>query len=175
MSDGSQAEQRDVRDNRRRHRQQHRDRGTRGAIEQLADFAAALAAGEPASAFSGKLSNSMQRYHGDNITAAKSADTRQRRIDKAIALFRAGQATVTTPAHRHSAIDVEASCGGSFRARSACPRPGSASAKDLTGRPGWRVGVLARAASTFGHQLPGCLNGGSPKCAHLQRESPCRS
>src|SRR5215469_424947 len=56
-----------------------------------ADFAAALAADEQASAFFGKLSNSVQRYHVDNITAAKSADTRQRRIDKAIALFRAGR------------------------------------------------------------------------------------
>jgi hypothetical protein len=56
-----------------------------------ADFAAALAADEQASAFFGKLSNSMQRFHVENITAAKSADTRQRRIDKAIALFRAGE------------------------------------------------------------------------------------
>ena len=38
-----------------------------------------------------KLSNSMQRYHVDNINAAKSADTRQRRIDKAIALFLDGK------------------------------------------------------------------------------------
>jgi antitoxin component of MazEF toxin-antitoxin module len=56
-----------------------------------ADFAAALTADEQASTFFGKLSNSMRRYHVDNITAAKSADTRQRRIDKAIALFRAGK------------------------------------------------------------------------------------
>ncbi|HLJ99678.1 MAG TPA: YdeI/OmpD-associated family protein [Streptosporangiaceae bacterium] len=56
-----------------------------------ADFAAALAADEQASAFFGKLSNSMQRYHADSITAAKSADTRQRRIEKAITLFRAGK------------------------------------------------------------------------------------
>ena len=56
-----------------------------------ADFAAALAADEQASVFFGQLSNSMQRYHAGNITAAKSADTRQRRIDKAIALFRAGK------------------------------------------------------------------------------------
>ncbi len=56
-----------------------------------AGFAAALAADEQASVFFGKLSNSMQRYHAGNITAAKSADTRQRRIDKAIALFRAGK------------------------------------------------------------------------------------
>jgi Bacteriocin-protection, YdeI or OmpD-Associated/Domain of unknown function (DUF1905) len=56
-----------------------------------AEFAAALAADEQASVFFGKLSNSMQRYHIGNITAAKSAETRQRRIDKAIALFRAGK------------------------------------------------------------------------------------
>ena len=56
-----------------------------------ADFAAALAADEQAGAFFGKLSNSLQRYHIDSVTSAKSADTRQRRIDKAIALFRAGK------------------------------------------------------------------------------------
>ena len=56
-----------------------------------ADFAAALAADEQAGAFFGTLSVSMRRYHVDTITAAKSADTRQRRIDKAIALFRAGK------------------------------------------------------------------------------------
>jgi hypothetical protein len=55
------------------------------------DFAAALAADEQAAAFFAGLSNSMQRYHVDNITAAKSADTRQRRVEKAIALFRAGK------------------------------------------------------------------------------------
>ena len=47
-----------------------------------ADFATALAADQHASVLFGQLSNSMQRYHIDNITAAKSADTRQRRIDK---------------------------------------------------------------------------------------------
>ncbi len=56
-----------------------------------ADFAAALAADERAKTFFGKLSNSMQRYHIDTINAAKSADTRQRRIDKAIALFLDGK------------------------------------------------------------------------------------
>jgi hypothetical protein len=56
-----------------------------------ADFAAALAADERARAFFEKLSNSMQRYHVDNINAAKSADTRQRRIDKAVALFLDGK------------------------------------------------------------------------------------
>jgi hypothetical protein len=56
-----------------------------------ADFAAALAADEQAGVFFGKLSNSLQRYHVDSITAAKGADTRQRRIEKALALFRAGK------------------------------------------------------------------------------------
>jgi hypothetical protein len=55
------------------------------------DFAAALAADEQAGAFFGGLSNSLQRYHIDNVNGAKSADTRQRRIDKAIELFRAGK------------------------------------------------------------------------------------
>src|SRR5258708_30109532 len=56
-----------------------------------ADFAAALAADQQAGAFFGELPNSLQRYHVDNVNAAKSTDTRQRRIDKAIALFRDGQ------------------------------------------------------------------------------------
>jgi hypothetical protein len=56
-----------------------------------ADFAAALAADEQAGAFFGTLSNSLQRYHSDSVASAKSAETRQRRIDKAIALFRAGK------------------------------------------------------------------------------------
>ena len=60
-------------------------------VDVPADFAAALAADERARAFFEKLSNSMQRYHVDNINAAKSADTRQRRIDKAIALFLDGK------------------------------------------------------------------------------------
>ena len=60
-------------------------------VDVPADFAAALAADERARAFFEMLSNSMQRYHVDNINAAKSADTRQRRIDKAIALFLDGR------------------------------------------------------------------------------------
>lgn len=55
------------------------------------DFAAALASDERASAFFGTLSNSLQRYHVDNINAAKSPGTRQRRIDKAVALFLDGK------------------------------------------------------------------------------------
>jgi len=55
------------------------------------DLAAALAADEQAGAFFAGLPNSLQRYHVDNVNAAKSADTRQRRVEKAIALFRAGR------------------------------------------------------------------------------------
>jgi hypothetical protein len=55
------------------------------------DFAAALAS-EPATAkFFESLSNSLQRYHVDNINAAKTPETRQRRIDKAQTLFRDGK------------------------------------------------------------------------------------
>jgi Bacteriocin-protection, YdeI or OmpD-Associated/Domain of unknown function (DUF1905) len=55
------------------------------------DFAAALAADPNARAFFGKLSNSLRRYHVDNINAAKTPETRQRRIDTAITLFREGK------------------------------------------------------------------------------------
>ncbi|MBO0805353.1 MAG: DUF1905 domain-containing protein [Nocardiopsaceae bacterium] len=60
-------------------------------VDMPADFAAALAADERAKAFFGTLSNSLQRYHVDNVNAAKSAETRQRRIDKAVALFLDGK------------------------------------------------------------------------------------
>ena len=60
-------------------------------VEVPADFATALAADDRARAFFGELSNSLQRYHVDNINAAKSAETRQRRIDKAVALFLDGK------------------------------------------------------------------------------------
>ena len=55
------------------------------------DFAAALSADPAAAAFFAELSNSLQRYHVDNIGAAKTAETRQRRVDKAISLFRQGK------------------------------------------------------------------------------------
>ncbi len=64
--------------------------GTPREVPLPAGFAAALAAGGQAGAFSGQLSDGMQRYHAGNITAASSAGTRQRRIDQAITLFRAG-------------------------------------------------------------------------------------
>jgi hypothetical protein len=55
------------------------------------DLAAALSADPTAEAFFAKLSGSLRRYHVDSINAAKTAETRQRRIDKAIALFRQGK------------------------------------------------------------------------------------
>ena len=55
------------------------------------DFAAALAADTQAKAFFEKLSNSLQRYHVDNINGAKTPETRQRRVEKAVALFRDGK------------------------------------------------------------------------------------
>lgn len=56
------------------------------------DLAAALATDEEAGRFFACLSNSLQRYHVDNINGAKTDETRQRRVDKAVALFRAGKA-----------------------------------------------------------------------------------
>jgi bacteriocin resistance YdeI/OmpD-like protein/uncharacterized protein DUF1905 len=55
------------------------------------DLAAALSADPAAGAFFAKLPNSLQRYHVDNVNGAKTAETRQRRIDKAIALFQQGK------------------------------------------------------------------------------------
>ena len=60
-------------------------------LEVPDDFAAALSADADAGAFFAKLSNSLQRYHVDNINGAKTAETRQRRIEKAISLFREGK------------------------------------------------------------------------------------
>jgi hypothetical protein len=60
-------------------------------VEVPSDFAAAMDEQAPAREFFDQLSNSMQRYHVDNLNAAKSPDTRQRRIDKAVALFLAGK------------------------------------------------------------------------------------
>ena len=59
-------------------------------VEVPDDFAAALAAAD-VRAFFEQLSNSLQRYHVDTVNGAKSAETRQRRIEKAVALFRDGK------------------------------------------------------------------------------------
>ena len=55
------------------------------------DLVEALAADDRARAFFGELSNSLQRYHVDTINEAKSPETRRRRIEKALTLFRAGK------------------------------------------------------------------------------------
>lgn len=55
------------------------------------DFAAALSADPAAETFFAKLSGSLQRYHVDNVNGAKTAETRLRRIGKAISLFQQGK------------------------------------------------------------------------------------
>jgi len=60
-------------------------------VDVPGDVAAALSADPQAGAFFEQLSNSLQRYHVDTINAAKTTATRQRRIDKAISLFREGR------------------------------------------------------------------------------------
>jgi putative transposon-encoded protein len=60
-------------------------------VEIPADFAAALGKSAVAKAFFEGLSNSVQRFHVDNVNGAKTDETRQRRIEKAVALFVAGK------------------------------------------------------------------------------------
>ena len=60
-------------------------------VDVPADLAAALADTEGTAAFFEQLSNSLQRYHVDTINGAKTEETRQRRIEKAVALFREGK------------------------------------------------------------------------------------
>ena len=55
------------------------------------DFGEALAARPTAKAFFEGLSNSLQRYHVGNVESAKNAETRQRRIAKAVDLFLEGK------------------------------------------------------------------------------------
>lgn len=56
------------------------------------DLAAALAEHPEAQAFFGTLSNSLQRFHVDNVNGAKAPETRARRVAKAIDLFLTGKA-----------------------------------------------------------------------------------
>jgi uncharacterized protein YdeI (YjbR/CyaY-like superfamily) len=60
-------------------------------VDVPADFAAALEASPGTRAFFEKLSNSVQRYHVDNIASAKTDETRERRIAKSVALFHEGK------------------------------------------------------------------------------------
>jgi hypothetical protein len=55
------------------------------------DFDKAMAATPGTRTFFDSLANSLQRYHIDNVNGAKTAETRQRRIEKAVALFAAGK------------------------------------------------------------------------------------
>ena len=56
------------------------------------DFTTAMGDNAGTEEFFAALSNSVQRYHIDQITSAKSDETRQRRIDKAVGLFLDGKA-----------------------------------------------------------------------------------
>lgn len=60
-------------------------------VENPPDLEAAFAANPAAASFFETLSNSLQRYHVDNITSAKTPETRQRRIEKSIGLFLDGK------------------------------------------------------------------------------------
>ena len=60
-------------------------------VDVPADLAEALASDPSTAVFFGALSNSLQRYHVDTVNAAKTPETRQRRIAKAVALFRDGK------------------------------------------------------------------------------------
>ncbi len=60
-------------------------------VEIPEDLGEALAAAPGTAEFFAKLSNSLQRYHIDHINSAKAPETRERRIEKAVSLFRAGK------------------------------------------------------------------------------------
>jgi len=55
------------------------------------DFATAMRGNAGTERFFAALPNSLQRYHIDQIVSAKTDETRQRRIDKAIGLFVVGK------------------------------------------------------------------------------------
>ena len=61
-------------------------------ISVPADFAAALDAEPAARTMFDGLSYSLQRYHVEQVTAAKTDETRQRRIAKSVATLREGRA-----------------------------------------------------------------------------------
>jgi len=61
-------------------------------IEVPADLTAALDADPAARSFFDGLSFSLKRYHVEQVTGAKTDETRQRRIAKSVDLLRAGKA-----------------------------------------------------------------------------------
>jgi hypothetical protein len=60
-------------------------------VEVPPDFATAMEKSTPSRQFFDGLSNSLRRYHVDNINAAKAPETRERRVAKAVACFLAGK------------------------------------------------------------------------------------
>ncbi|MEV6298932.1 YdeI/OmpD-associated family protein [Actinoplanes sp. NPDC051861] len=62
------------------------------AIEVPDDLAAALAAEPSAKTFWDSMSFSNQRWHAEQLTGAKTAETRARRLAKSLDLLRAGKA-----------------------------------------------------------------------------------
>jgi uncharacterized protein YdeI (YjbR/CyaY-like superfamily) len=60
-------------------------------VDVPTDLAAALAAAPAAGAFFDGLSNSLRRYHVEQVTGAKTEATRERRIAKAVQLFLEGK------------------------------------------------------------------------------------
>ena len=56
------------------------------------DFAAALDAEPEARAMFERMSNSNKGWHVDQVTGAKTAETRQRRIEKSVGMLREGRA-----------------------------------------------------------------------------------
>jgi len=60
-------------------------------VDMSAELVEALAADDRARQFFASLPNSLQRYHADAISAAKTEETRRRRVEKAVALFRDGK------------------------------------------------------------------------------------
>jgi hypothetical protein len=62
------------------------------AIEVPADLAEALAGEPEAKAFWERMSYSNQRWHAEQLTSAKTAETRARRLAKSLEMLRAGKA-----------------------------------------------------------------------------------
>jgi hypothetical protein len=61
-------------------------------VDVPADFATALAKEPAAKAFYESLSYSLRKLHADSINGAKTPETRERRLAKAMELMRAGRA-----------------------------------------------------------------------------------
>ena len=60
-------------------------------VEMPEELVDALAGDDEARAFFASLSNSLQRYHADAVSAAKTEETRRRRAEKALTIFREGK------------------------------------------------------------------------------------